>query len=379
MLIIYLFSGCTAIQRKTSLRQPHCQMLPDGKYVCYLESSGVIMRNISDTREYYRREAFFKYGIYRFCSMSPDELHISVIMQIKNVFHLYVFSTLYFYSYKEVSCTDVFPPFPSQSNSYGNEHVECAFSPDSQYIAVSTSMGQLFVVKRQGLTLYRGVIPGIVSKELELVSPRSYDFDPRFKHEVLAFCTSDWVLHAFNLDTGTLLWKKLFQMGLEIHNAWNITKTVQWYLLQDQKQRWRFYQEATAIISLFSIAPYNVYTMLWIRSRPQDSIPQSFACPLPTIPHTWRWHRQTGWYGFGSFLYSWVYRVFVGWRSFNASRPIKYTSYRCHPNWKASFCVVQLGSRHFFLWPQGDVKIAYIFMRFFQGSWKKEHHLFPIV
>lgn len=171
------------------------------------------MRNISDTREYYRREAFFKYGIYRFCSMSPDELHISVIMQIKNVFHLYVFSTLYFYSYKEVSCTDVFPPFPSQSNSYGNEHVECAFSPDSQYIAVSTSMGQLFVVKRQGLTLYRGVIPGIVSKELELVSPRSYDFDPRFKHEVLAFCTSDWVLHAFNLDTGTLLWEEALPDG----------------------------------------------------------------------------------------------------------------------------------------------------------------------
>ena len=61
---LYVLVGCkTEIHRKSSLRQPHCQMTPDGDFVCYIESNGIIMRNINDVQRYYRREAFFRYVV----------------------------------------------------------------------------------------------------------------------------------------------------------------------------------------------------------------------------------------------------------------------------------------------------------------------------
>ncbi|XP_071799628.1 uncharacterized protein [Asterias amurensis] len=212
--------GCkTEIHRKSSLRQPHCQMTPDGDFVCYIESNGIIMRNINDVQRYYRREAFFRYGIYHFCSMSPDELFIATITRQRHCFQLYVFSTQYFYSYKESNCHEIFPQFLSDKPGLAHEHIECRFSPDSQFIAVSSSFGQLFVARKCGLTLYRGVLPGVCGDTASLANARMFDFDPRFGHEVMAVCCLDHVLKVCNLETEKHIWKLCLPDSLGIPDS----------------------------------------------------------------------------------------------------------------------------------------------------------------
>ncbi|XP_022109930.1 uncharacterized protein LOC110989678 isoform X2 [Acanthaster planci] len=209
-------SGCTTeIHRKSSLPHPHCQMAPDGSFVCYLESGGVIMRSINNVQQVYKREAFFRYGIYHYCTVSPDDKYLATITRQRHCFQLYVFSIQHFYSYKEANCQDIFPEFQWDRHSRANnEQVECRFSPDSQMIAVSSSSGQLFVARRSGLTLYRAALPGVCGQQASLAKPRTFDFDPRFGHEVLAACWSDQMLVVCNLERGTLAWKSHLPISL---------------------------------------------------------------------------------------------------------------------------------------------------------------------
>ncbi|XP_038069179.1 uncharacterized protein LOC119738377 isoform X2 [Patiria miniata] len=202
-------SGCaTEIHRRSSLHQPHCQMTPDGSFVCYLESNGIIMRNINDVKQFYKREVFFRYGIYHFCAMSPDEMFIATITKQRHCFQLYVFSIQYFYSYKEANCHDIFPEFQGDQQGRANtEQLECRFSPDSQMIAVSSSSGELFVARKCGLTLYRAALPGVCGQLSGLSNPRTFDFDPRFGHQVLAACRNDRTLVVCNLERRTHVWK----------------------------------------------------------------------------------------------------------------------------------------------------------------------------
>ncbi|XP_002732085.1 uncharacterized protein LOC100374715 [Saccoglossus kowalevskii] len=189
----------TLLCQRGSATWPHCQVSPESKYLCYIGRGEMVTQSLKDAhRDVKRRD--LRMGNFRFCAVAPNGQFVAILMRVGNNFELATAYLPDLRSNEAVFCHNICPNFVGTANY--SDHVECTFSPNSKFIAVSSSFGKLFVVKRDGLALYRLVTPGLVSLSKGLLEDaRTYDFDPRYNYKMLAFSTSDKHLRVFNLET----------------------------------------------------------------------------------------------------------------------------------------------------------------------------------
>ncbi|XP_070562887.1 uncharacterized protein [Ptychodera flava] len=188
----------TLICQRGSATWPHCQVTPNSKYLCYIGRGEVVKENLK-TKQRQVKHRDLRMGNFRFCALSPNGLYLAILMRVGNQFELAVVTVEMFQKCAEVMCHHLCPSFVGSPNY--SDHVECSFSPNSKYIAVSSSFGKLFVVKREGLKLHKLMTPGIVSSDHgALEDARAFDFDPRYNHEVIAFSTTDKHILVYNLE-----------------------------------------------------------------------------------------------------------------------------------------------------------------------------------
>lgn len=135
---------------------------------------------------------------HHFCAMSPNGLHFAVLSKAHGCYYLEILLfdiTLMKSSLQPYQCHKLSKGF--EGNRYHNDHAECKWSPDGSHIALSSSMGKLFLVTRLGMDNVYDVCPDIVDSDL--CTAGAYDFDPRSPFSVLAVGTVDHMLSIVNI------------------------------------------------------------------------------------------------------------------------------------------------------------------------------------
>ncbi|XP_077981596.1 uncharacterized protein LOC144436638 [Glandiceps talaboti] len=188
----------TLIDQRGSATWPHCQVTPSSQYLCYIGRSEVISQNLK-TKYKQKRSRDLRMGNFRFCALSPNGQYLAILMRIGNQFELATVTAERLQRGTEIMCHNVCPKFFGSANY--SDHVECTFSPDSKYIAVSSSFGKLFIVQRDPSKCYKLITPGLVPDDQGVLEDaRAYDYDPRYPHEVMAFSTTDKSIRVYNLE-----------------------------------------------------------------------------------------------------------------------------------------------------------------------------------
>ena len=130
----------------------------------------------------------------RGCPFSPDGSTVASLRDIKGVSSLVIASAK---TAKVLAFTSVSKPCKGLRGVVAN----CQFSPDSHFLAVTSSYGQVYILRRSGLKLYQylrteevvfvnGTPPDLPAAEADnSVTPCTFDFDPRSRHHVFATCS----------------------------------------------------------------------------------------------------------------------------------------------------------------------------------------------
>ncbi|XP_071496927.1 uncharacterized protein [Diadema setosum] len=184
----------------------HCRMMGDGRFICYAEGNRLVFRSSSNPKHFFLRDTLFQPGgVFKYCAVSSNDSYAAAIVQLKGVYKLYVFSTDFFLPFYGQACHEMYPAFLSDCCNSGKDSVECRFTPDGDFIAVSSSKGSLFLVRRQNLSLFRGVFPRLDSqgKSVALSGVGAYAFHPLFAHHLITCCTTQQRLTTYNLNTNS--------------------------------------------------------------------------------------------------------------------------------------------------------------------------------
>ncbi|KAL8584531.1 hypothetical protein ACOMHN_016851 [Nucella lapillus] len=176
--------------------QPH----PLGEVVAYAGKGELKVAGLAG-QEVYSQPRDLSNRSHRFCALSPGGARLAVLTHSTRAYYL---ETLAFGPMsltlvgKPQDCQCLCPGF--QASGTHNDHVECKWSPDGSRLAVSSSLGKLFVVCAD---LSSGVV--LVSPQMmgDLLSTAgSFDFDPREKYSVMAVGSSGGVLTVCQICSG---------------------------------------------------------------------------------------------------------------------------------------------------------------------------------
>ncbi|GFN76945.1 WD repeat and socs box-containing protein 1-like [Plakobranchus ocellatus] len=188
---------CQVFSRTSSTVFPKVQPHPLGQLVAYCGTGDVVVM-ATDGDPVYSRSRDLTNAVHVYCAVGRNGVSLACLKRGMGVYFLETWSLhLQILPDKSIRCSQVCPNFiPLRGTS---EFVACKFSPDSQFIAVSGSVGHLFVVRKPSLEKHCILWPGVLSEGLS--HAESFDFNPRFPHEWLAMGTRDNRLQLFNIDT----------------------------------------------------------------------------------------------------------------------------------------------------------------------------------
>lgn len=198
------FVECKIFEGTSSSSFPKVQLHPDGQRLVLITNGG--LRGVSLTNENWfamKKESRLVDHVY--CAFSPNGCYLAVLSRMQMLCKLSIYSC----SHNSVRlidsamCHKLCPGFIG--NSAVSDHIECKWSPDSQYIAISSSFGILFVVNHDNLTNHCTVIPGLLHN-CSISTARAYDFDPRYFSNIMAVCTDNRKLFLVNISSQYLLY-----------------------------------------------------------------------------------------------------------------------------------------------------------------------------
>lgn len=183
---------------------PMVQSHPGGDAILYIQNGKVTLLNLATGHtvgKYPRHSA-------RHAAVSPNGNDVAVVSRLGVHFELTILLNRDFLILTEESTTECHKLCPDfvGTRTY-KEIAECRFSPDSMYLAVSSSMGHLLIVRCTSLKIktHCSVIPGIIDRSRLLTNTRAFDFDPRYKHACLAVGLSDGCICVCDTDTQEIL------------------------------------------------------------------------------------------------------------------------------------------------------------------------------
>lgn len=176
--------------------QPH----PLGQAIGYAGSCEVNIVSLRNDTLYTKMRDMSN-RTHHFVAISPNGLHLATLSKGQGFYCLEIFQfdiSLISVSPHPIECHKLSPGF--KGNRFHNDQAECKWSPDSIHIALSSSMGKLFVAVKAGMKNVCDVCPDLLESDLSTAA--SYDFDPRTGFSVLAVGTADNTLNIVNISTG---------------------------------------------------------------------------------------------------------------------------------------------------------------------------------
>ncbi|CAH1774318.1 unnamed protein product [Owenia fusiformis] len=206
----------TPVRGTSSTSYPQISLHPNGKHIGYINSNVTII-NPSSKHKLHRRMDI-KHLNFRNMSISPNGFYIASIARSSYYFELVVslvdpsslvdrdpYSTMGYLgsSMSDIASVNLHRICPGfMGTRLYTEKAEVVWSPDSQYIAVTSSMGMLLIVKRSVNNDVTKIIPGILDYNCQkLANERTGDFDPRFGHQTFTFALRDDTICTYDLDT----------------------------------------------------------------------------------------------------------------------------------------------------------------------------------
>ncbi|XP_041360028.1 uncharacterized protein LOC121376265 [Gigantopelta aegis] len=195
--------GCENFVRTTTRSYPKVQPHPRGDLVGYIQSGDAHILNL-DNETVYSQPKDLMTGPYRFMAIAPNGIHLAMICRGQGFYYLKVAQMdVFFRKVQQVSCHKLCPGFVACRTF--TDHVECRWSPDSQYLGVSSSLGRMFVVNAS--SSFSDVT--VVCRDLiedEISNAGCFAFDPRFDHQVVAVggrCS--YQVHIVDVETQSVL------------------------------------------------------------------------------------------------------------------------------------------------------------------------------
>lgn len=180
----------------------HCH--PSGRHITYAGVGCIQLMNLHNLASLVRSKDV-RNNQFRNSDISPNGLFVATIAKCSFKVELGVelIDRAFFISQGVINCDKLCPGFNASRNY--TDQLECKFSPDSAFVAACSSLGFLFVVKRIKLELYCCVVPGMFDKdETRTANERTFDFDPRFDHSMLALGSDDNKLVICDLEKGVV-------------------------------------------------------------------------------------------------------------------------------------------------------------------------------
>ncbi|XP_074658362.1 uncharacterized protein LOC141911268 isoform X3 [Tubulanus polymorphus] len=181
--------------------QPRIRPHPNGKYVCFVDGCKIYVQDI-ETGAFNERERLkfdTSYYISAHCcgAVSPNGAYLAFIARFGDEFELSVIETRAFRVVGRVRYSDI-----GRDEYVGGE---CKWSPDSQFIAIAMSNGDISLVDcrdKKRPEPFLNVVDDFEKFGSRISNPRAFDFDPKSAHSVLAFATRGNAskLHVYDVD-----------------------------------------------------------------------------------------------------------------------------------------------------------------------------------
>ncbi|XP_052776738.1 uncharacterized protein LOC128214357 [Mya arenaria] len=162
---------------------PKLQMHPSGHYFSYIGPESVMIET-TDHEPVYSRCKDLRMCNHKFCAFSPNGKYIAIIQTHSRHIELVLSrldkgSTAYDTG---VTLSALLKDFRSQAY---NEHIECKWSPDSEYILICSNIDFMFVLNKQ-LELVVNITRDILPDDAFPSWAGSFDYDPRYLHDMAA-------------------------------------------------------------------------------------------------------------------------------------------------------------------------------------------------
>lgn len=176
---------------------PKLQMHPSGNYIGFISPDAIKIETIKH-EEVFNKHKDLRMCNYRYIAFAPNGKLMAILMSCSRQFELMISMVDQGFTFHDraVNLSRMFPGF--RGNNY-NEHVECKWSPDSEYIAVCSSVQLMFVLSKS-LELVVNITTDVMPSGKYPNWASTFDYNPCSSNQVLAVGTNDRCLYFVNVQ-----------------------------------------------------------------------------------------------------------------------------------------------------------------------------------
>lgn len=184
---------------------PKIQMHPSGKYFLYISYDSIKIET-TQHKEVFNKHKDLRSCNYRFCAFSPDGKYVAILLSASKHFEMIIsmLDSGFTFNDNDADLTRMLPKFLNSSRR--SEHVECKWSPDSQHIAVCSSINFLFILNKK-LEFLVDVTDSILPDQVFPNWSGTFDYDPRSCHKTLVVGTNTRQLYFINTGSQRIIVK----------------------------------------------------------------------------------------------------------------------------------------------------------------------------
>lgn len=192
---------CSIFGRTSSSVFPKMNPHPLGEMVAYCGTGEVVVLSMNGDPVYSCSRDLTN-AVHVSCAIGNNGVSFACLKRGMGVFFLesYALHSSLFCN-DAVRCHKICPEFVPSKNI--PDSVACRFSPDCRFIAVSSSRGHLFIVRRFKLEKLCIVCPDMF--ELSLSAAQAFDFYPCSPNQILTLGTLDHGIYTVNIETSEIL------------------------------------------------------------------------------------------------------------------------------------------------------------------------------
>ncbi|XP_045160198.1 WD repeat and SOCS box-containing protein 1-like isoform X2 [Mercenaria mercenaria] len=177
---------------------PKVHMHPSGSYIGYIAPESIKIETIKH-EEVFNKHKDLRMCNYRFIAFAPNGKLMAVLLSCSRQFELMTCMVDKGFAFHD-RAVDLSKMMKDFRLVRYNEHVECKWSADSEYIAVCSSNQFMFVLDKS-LQLVVNIVTEILPDEVFPSWASTFDFNPCSCHELLAVGMNDRCVYFLNLES----------------------------------------------------------------------------------------------------------------------------------------------------------------------------------
>lgn len=181
---------------------PKLHMHPSGDYIGYISPDSIKIETIEHI-DVFNKYKDLRMCNYRFIAFAPNGKLMAVLMSCSKQLELLVAMIDKGFAFHD-RVVDLSKLLPGFRILHYNEHVECKWSPDSQFIAVCSSINFMFILNKD-LQLVLNIVSDVLPDEVFPSWASTFDFNPCSCHELLSVGTNDRSVYFLNIESKEIL------------------------------------------------------------------------------------------------------------------------------------------------------------------------------